>query len=121
MHNEFYFGRQLRLDRGEHGNFKAIVEIDPERIKGWLAVLSPADPGNKLGVFYKRQYQTPALTDGVSKTFWLEDGVYEIETVGKFGAHRYALQVTKGHLAWTYSLTFNKRQALTKIAESLAP
>ena len=127
VNDKVTFGHTMTVDKSEEGYFEAVVVCNEEQTLGWLAELSSATPGNRLNVFYSRKYYDPVFelgkgrTEGFEKVFYLGDGTYEAESVGAFGPHRYVFGVTDGRLAWSYSMTFSKRLALTKVAEALSP
>lgn len=125
VNDKVSFGHTMTVDKSKEGYFEAVVVCNEVQTAGWLAELSSATPGNRLNVFYSRNYYEPVFklethTDGFEKIFYLGDGIYEAESVGAFGPHRYVFGVENGRLAWSYSMTFSKRLALTKIAEALA-
>lgn len=126
MNDKVSFGHAMTVERSDEDYFEAVVECNKEQTLGWLAELSLATPGNRLNVFYSRKYYEPVFElgktriVGFEKVFYLGDGIYEAESIGSFGPHRYVFGVTDGKLAWCYSMTFSKRLALTKIAEVLS-
>jgi hypothetical protein len=116
-------GSEIQVSSQLKPSFDVLLEFDLRLTRGWLTKLTTAEETNKLNVFYFRNYQKPTgLVEGTrgTKTYQLEDGVYEAEFAGPI-VHRVAFQVKDGGLVWIQSVTLSKKQALEKIAEALTP
>ncbi len=123
MNNTLRLGSEIQIGSQLDPSFEVVLEFDLRLTRGWLTKLSTANQGNKLNVFYFRNYEKPVgLVEGRTgtKMYRLEDGVYEAEFAGPM-VHRVAFQVQRGGLAWIHSMTLGKKQALEKIAEALSP
>ena len=97
-----------------------VTEIDGTQLKvaegvTWIARLSQARSGNRLNVFYFRDYLK--AVDGV---YGLETGIHEVEFMGDHGPHRIAFEVRGGALGWVSSVTLAKKATMNKIAQALA-
>jgi hypothetical protein len=119
MSQRIVFAQEMQVSRQDSAVMTVIVTGD-QHTPGWLARLVAARSGNRLNVFYYREYMKETMVSEVGKVYLLADGVYEVEFKGNNGPHRIAFETRQGSLVWGNSITLAKKLAMDRIQQALA-